>query len=57
MRLSDFLRYRLFEVTGTAAVLPFASVALVLSTGSFRMGAGTENKRDACKRQHGYCAR
>jgi cytochrome c553 len=34
MRLSDFLRYRLFEVTGTAAVLPFASVALVLGTGA-----------------------
>src|SRR6516162_641314 len=32
MRLSDFLRYRFFELPGTAAVLPFASVALVLST-------------------------
>ena len=34
MRLSDFLRYGFFELPGTAAVLPFASVALVLSTGA-----------------------
>ena len=32
MRLSDSLRYRFFKLTGTAAVLRFASVALVLST-------------------------
>ena len=64
MRLSDFLRYRLFEVTGTAAVLPFASVALVLGTGAHAETAakGTVPKGELqakiayCENCHGVSA-
>ena len=65
MRLSDFLRYRLFEVTGTAAVLPFASVALVLGTGAHAETAakGTVPKGELqakiayCENCHGVSAK
>jgi cytochrome c553 len=64
MRLSDFLRYCFFELPGTAAVLPFASVALVLSTGAHAETAakGTVPKGELqakiayCENCHGVSA-
>ena len=65
MRLSDSLRYRFFKLTGTAAVLRFASVALVLSTGAHAETAdkGTVPKGELqakiayCENCHGVSAK
>ena len=64
MLLRDFPRYRFFELTGTAAVLPFASVALVLNAGAQAetVAKGTVPKRELqakiayCENCHGVSA-